>query len=134
MFLRVVHGFLIFAIITAPLLCCANGVARAEPGGCCQACGSDDAADRRDDGSTSPVPRDRNCCEMCQCICAGAVLEPIRVEASLQGGFLAVWGELNSTIQPGEMAGASGPGTLTPDPLSPVWGRSLRALYQSFLC
>ena len=61
---------------------------------------------------------------MCQCVCAGAVLEPIRVEEPLQGGFQAVWGELSPTIDPGGLTGVGGLGTLTVEPPGPVWGRT----------
>jgi hypothetical protein len=134
MFLRVVHGLLIFVLATAPLVCCGNGAPRAASGGCCQACESGEDTVGHDVSSTSPPGPDPRGCEMCQCICAGAVLEPFRGEQRLKDSLGAIWGDGDATIRPGELAVTGAPHTLNRDLFDPPSGRTLRTLYQSFLC
>jgi len=135
MFLRLVHGLLIVAIAAAPFLCCGNAAPRAAAEGCCQACeGSADTAGPGGDSTSAPVGHDHRSCEMCQCICAGAVLEPFRVDQRLKGGLGAISGDGRAAIRLNDPALTRAAHALKRDFFDPPSGRTLRTLYQSFLC
>ena len=135
MFLRLVHGLLIVAIAAAPFLCCGTEVPRAAAGGCCQACESSaDTIGLGGDSTSAPVGHDHRGCEMCQCICAGAVLEPFRVDQRLKCGLGAIPGDGRTAIRLGDLALTGAGHALKRDLFDPPSGRALRTLYQSFLC
>jgi hypothetical protein len=135
MFLRVVHGLLILAIGAAPFLCCSNAAPRAAAGGCCQGCESSvDTVGPGGDSTSAPVGHDHRGCEMCQCICAGAVLEPFPVDQRLKGELRALPGDGRAAIRLGDLALTGAAHALKRDLFNPPSGRALRTLYQSFLC
>jgi hypothetical protein len=126
---------LIVAIAAAPLLCCGNAAPRAAAGGCCQSCESSADTLAPGGGSTSaPVGHDHRSCEMCQCICAGAVLEPFRVDQRLKGGLAVIPGDGRAAILLSDLTLTGAAHALKRGLFDPPSGRALRTLYQSFLC